>query len=206
MNGKYPKIQSIYKRHNKTHEFIEGKYSLPEFEYLADLQWQWQEKIDGTNIRIIWDGEFIKFRGRTDKAEIPKHLVNLLLDKTLDFYTLYPDKPMCLYGEGFGMKIQGGGKYIPDGVDFILFDVLIDDIWLQRKDVEDIGDKLGIRVVPIVGIGTLQEAIEAIKEKTLISTFGSFLMEGLVLKPMIPLMRRNGDRIITKVKHVDYKD
>ena len=27
----YPKIQSVYKRDNKTHKFIEGSFSLPEF-------------------------------------------------------------------------------------------------------------------------------------------------------------------------------
>ena len=40
----YPKIQSIYKRDDKTHKFLEGQYSLPEFEYLKDNKWAATEK------------------------------------------------------------------------------------------------------------------------------------------------------------------
>jgi len=41
------------------------------------------------------------------------------------------------------LKIQkGGGNYIADGVDFVLFDVWINGIWLERENVEDIAEKL----------------------------------------------------------------
>ena len=46
----YPKIQSIFKRDENTHKFIDGVFSLPEFEYLKDNLWIWTEKIDGRNI------------------------------------------------------------------------------------------------------------------------------------------------------------
>jgi len=205
----YPKIQGIFKRDEKTHKFIEGEWALPEFVYLKDNIWQWTEKINGTNVRICWEpfsANQISFLGRTDKASLPPFLLAKLrqifiVDKLMAIFRL----PACLYGEGFGNRIQGAGKnYIPDDVDFILFDIRIGQWWLKRPDLEDIAARLGIRIVPIVGQGTLIEAINLIKAKKLKSVFGDFLAEGLVLWPMIELRDRAGQRIVTKLKHKDF--
>jgi hypothetical protein len=32
-----------------------GDFACPEFELLQDYEWDWYEKVDGTNIRVIWD-------------------------------------------------------------------------------------------------------------------------------------------------------
>jgi len=205
----YHKIQSIFKRDDKTHKFIEGQFSIPEFEYLQNNLWQATEKIDGTNIRVIWDkdNKSITFGGKTDDAQMPPFLLTKLqeLFPVEKFATLYPDISMTLYGEGYGARIQkGGGNYIPNGCNFILFDVWIDGLWLRWNDVTDIATKLGIAIVPIVGQCTLTDAIKLIKANTLKSTFGNFLMEGLVLKPLIELSDRRGHRIITKIKHKDF--
>lgn len=53
--GKHHKIQSVFKR-DKQGRFLLGQWSRPYLEYLADLQWGWTEKVDGTNIRIGIDG------------------------------------------------------------------------------------------------------------------------------------------------------
>ena len=203
----YPKIQSIFKRDENTHYFIDGAFSLPEFEYLKNNRWVWTEKIDGMNMQVDWDGETVRFGGKTDNAQIPSSLFNKLQEMfTIEkFKSLYSDTSMCLYGEGYGVKIRGGGKYIPDGVGFILFDVLIDGWWLKRENIEDIANKLKIDVVPIVGIGTLMNAVTVIKGRELKSKWGDFLVEGLVLKPKVELRTRGGDRVISKIKHKDYK-
>lgn len=202
----YHKIQSIFKRDFETHRFIEDKYSLPEFEYLKDNIWVFTEKVDGTNIRINWDLDKIKIGGRTNNAQIPAFLYDKLNEIfTVDkFKALYPETTMCLYGEGYGAKIQKcGGNYNPIGVDFVLFDIKIDDLWLERKNIEDIAQKLKIDIVPIIGEGTIQDAINLIK-KSIKSKWGDFQAEGLVLKPKIELQTHNGNRIITKIKHRDF--
>ena len=207
MSNAYPKIVSIFKRDENTHAFIDGAFSLPEFEYLKSNFWIWTEKVDGTNIRVEWDGETVRFDGKTDNAQIPTFLYDKLQDLFAieNFKGFYSGISMCLYGEGYGAKIQGGGKYISDDVSFVLFDVLVDRWWLKRESIEDIADKLKIDVVPIVGAGTLKDAITVIKEHRLMSKWGDFLAEGLVLKPKVELKTRRGDRIITKIKHKDYK-
>lgn len=202
----YPKIESVFKRDEKTHKFIEGSFSLPEFEYLKDNLWLWTEKVDGTNVRVIWDGHEVRFGGRTDNAQMPPVLLNKLSSMFPEdkFRVLYPDSPMCLYGEGYGAKIQkGGGNYIPDGADFILFDILIGSWWLKDDALYEIAGKLGLQVVPKVGEGTILEAVSAVKTGVT-STFGNFAAEGLVLKTAVPLLSRNGERIVTKMKHRDF--
>jgi len=222
----YHKIHSIYKRDPKTDykTFLEGNVSRPEFEYLFYNQWLFTEKIDGTNIRVIIGGDTpeekertghltIEFKGKTDKAQTPIFLLEKLkeiftLKKLSKMYEIFKFPPeggsVCLYGEGYGARINKGGKYIPDGVDFILFDIKIGDWWLKREDVSDIADKLNIKTVPLIKVGTLQTAIDMIKSGTLKSTFGDFLVEGLVGRPCIELQDRAGRRIITKIKHRDY--
>lgn len=214
---KYPKIQGLFKRDEKTHKFIEGEYSLPEFEYLKGNDWTYTEKIDGTNVRVIWDCDIeeapgdmskVTFGARTDNGQLPTFLYSKLAElfPKDKFLKLYPDMPMTLYGEGYGARIQkGGGNYIPDGVSFILFDVKIDDWWLKREDVEDVASKLGIDVVPIRGDGAIQEAVDAVKVGVT-SIFGDFEAEGLVLKPAVELRSRSGHRIVTKLKHKDFAD
>ena len=73
-----------------------------------------------------------------------------------------------LYGEGYGAGIQkGGGDYSPEKR-LILFDVLVTDIdgrgwWLSDENVRDVGAKLGLEVVPLVGEMTLAEATDLVR-------------------------------------------
>lgn len=219
----YHKINSVYKRDmseatwkdKHDHPFIVGDYADPEFEYLKDNEWEFTEKVDGTNIRVLWDGENVTFGGKTDAAQIPSHLVDRLnglfyaVEGKKKLMGVFPkeDKPLevCLYGEGFGYKIQGkvGVDYLKDDVDFYLFDIKIGKWWLQRKDVYEIADKLGLKRCKTLKYGTLSEAIEMVK-MGFNSDFGNAKAEGLVLRPKIELLNRAGGRIITKVKCRDF--
>lgn len=111
--------------------------------------------------------------------------------------------PAILYGEGYGAGIQKGGNYRPD-VAFILFDVLIDDLWLGFENVEEIASSLGIASVPIVMVSTLNHMIRHMSETLLYSFLsGTAVMEGVVGTPLIPLLDRRGGRLIVKLKTED---
>lgn len=207
---KYHKVQTVYKRDPETKHkiLLEGSFSLPEFEYLADNEWQFSEKVDGTNTRVVFNNDQITFGGKTDNAQIPAALANRLNERFLPqidlFRTMFPDGDVCLYGEGYGAKIQkGGGNYRPDQ-DFVLFDIKIGEWWLLRSDVEDIARKLSLDIVPIIGSGTLFEMVEVVKEG-FNSQWGDFLAEGIVARPLIELKTRRGDRLIAKVKCKDFR-
>ena len=201
----YIKINTIWKRDDRGN-IQEGQYSLPVFEYLKDAEWVFTEKVDGTNIRVYWDGASVRFGGRSDAAQIPATLVDHLRKAFTEQAMLakFGPAPACLYGEGFGAKIQaGGGNYKPDGQSFVLFDVLIDKWWLKREDVDDVAMALDIPVVPLVFKGTLAQA-EAMVKNGVQSLWGSFQAEGLVGRPREELFDRNGDRVIVKMKTKDY--
>lgn len=205
----YHKINSIFKRDEKTKQFTR-EYALPEFEYLRNNTWIWTEKVDGTNVRVHWNPSTkeVWIGGRTKDASMPI----FLMDKLRAMFTpelmaeKYPDLEMILYGEGYGARIQkGGGNYIPDGNGFTLFDININGHWLERHNVEDIGQKLILRVVPVVGEGTLLAGIDYVKSKPK-SKWGDFTMEGIVLRPKVELKDRRASRIITKVKVRDFNE
>ena len=207
----YHKIPTVFKRDVLTNykTLILEEYATDEIEYLKDNKWIFTEKVDGTNIRIMFQDGKIKFGGKTDRAQIPNQLVNRLNEKILPlldrFIEIFNDAEVCLYTEGFGAKIQkGGGNYRADQ-DFVLFDIKIGHWWLKREDVEDIASKLNIDIVPIIGSGTLKELVEYVKTG-FDSKWGKFLAEGIVARPETELIARNGDRIITKLKHKDFRN
>lgn len=197
----YHKINSIFKRDPATNKFT-NEFAQPEFGYLQSNMWEWTEKVDGTNIRVTWDGTNITYGGRTDNAQLPSKLVQHLRD------TFTPEKfaslpPLVLYGEGYGAGIQKGGCYGKDQR-FVLFDININNWWLKREDVQDIASQLNTAVVPLVGRGDLYEAIRFVQSEPQ-STWGPFVSEGLVIRPTVELFDRGGNRIITKVKVRDFK-
>lgn len=230
----YHKIQTLFKRNlegpNKG-KMIRGQWTTAELEYLADNEWEFTEKVDGTNIRIGLDYDngngHVLFAGRSDNAVIPEPLKRHL---EATFGTgLNPDPrwfkafggvgEVILFGEGYGAKIQNGGLYRQDQ-SFVLFDVKIGDWWLHRKDVDEIAEKLGIESVPVLGYGTLHEAIDIVStgitftgtgavrrwgRNRLDSAWGDFEAEGIVARPKAPLFDRKGQRIITKIKAVDFR-
>ena len=195
-------------------KFILGEWTTPELEYLKDKEWVFTEKVDGTNIRIMWNGKEVVFGGRSDDAQLYTPLLLRLqelfmrMEPRIKFAEIFgiEEQDTVLYGEGFGANVQsGGGNYIPNGQDFVLFDVAINGLWLERKNVEDITNKFGIQIVPIIGYGTLEEAIE-ITKKGFKSQWGDFIAEGIVARPRVELLSRRGERIITKVKYKDFND
>lgn len=206
----YHKIEGLYARDMEgSKKLIEGKFRNPAIEYLKDNIFQFTEKFDGTNTSICWDGHTVTFNGRTDKAQIPAHLVNYLnsVFGTSEAEQIFEEKfgetPVILFGEGYGPKIQSGGAYRPD-VSFILFDVLISGNWQPRESVEDIAKAFGIDVVPIIFEGTIQEGVDFVKSNPK-STMGTADMEGLVGRPKVEMRDRCGKRVIVKIKVKDFK-
>lgn len=207
MSGEYHKIDSIYKRDERG-RFLIGQWATPEIEYLKDCVWDWTEKIDGTNIRVIRSGGRWEFKGKTDSASIPAPLVEFLrqhFEKWVPPVT--GDDDLTLYGEGYGWKIQKAGPRYCAEPRFILFDVRVGAWWLRREDVAEVAQKFDVPVVASMGSGAIADAVAwvragfasvaAIADPTLEA-------EGLVLRPRERLLDGGGHRIITKVKARDF--
>lgn len=214
----YHKIQTLFLRDPETKfkTLLIGEYAHHAFEYLRYNNWIFTEKVDGTNIRVMLpdyhdDKRFgITFGGKTDEAQIPASLVKRLEERfhsdemRAKLAEMFPKGNVCLYGEGYGAKIQkGGGNYRADQ-DFVLFDVRVGEWWLERPNIEDIAKQLNLDIVPVIGSGTLGD-MAGMVASGFKSTWGDFLAEGLVARPACELVTRNGDRIITKLKHKDFQ-
>lgn len=205
----YNKIETVFNRDTQgTKKLIESSYRNKTVEYLSNNLWYWTEKIDGTNIRVHWDGHKVEFAGRTDKAQIPAHLCERL-DELFGgnqneelFEQMFGGREVYLFGEGYGPKIQKGEQY-RETVDFILFDVMICGNYQPRETVVEIAKSFNIDVVPVIFEGTIQEAVYFVKTKPK-STIGTADMEGVVGKPLVELNDRTGHRLIVKVKACDF--
>jgi hypothetical protein len=111
---------------------------------------------------------------------------------------------VTLYGEGYGGKIQKGAGY-RDDESFIMFDVNVGGVWLTRKQVKEVGKGLCVDVVPVVGGGTVYEAIDYVRNHPVSLVDNRPPMEGLVIRPKIRILDHCGNRIIEKVKVRDYE-
>lgn len=202
----YHKIQTLFKRDMDARgkPLIVGDWTNDVFRYLADNEWEFTEKVDGTNVRIMIQDGVVKFGGRADGSSIPATLVNRLqerfLPQTEALVETFPDGA-CLYGEGYGGKIQAGMSYRPDQ-DIVLFDVRVGPWWLGRYDVAEVASKFGLDVVPVIGRGTLHDAVR-MATAGFDSTWGPFRAEGIVARPTVDLTMRAGERVIAKIKHRD---
>lgn len=214
----YGKIETLYERDEKTFKLKEP-FVLKNRVYGLIKSWVWSEKIDGTNIRVMWDGRKVWFGGRSNAAQIPADLVaHLMLTFTPEkLKAAFPDiEPLAegedsatqvvLYGEGCGAGIQKGGFYSKTKL-FCLFDVLVaGKWWLAQENVEDIASKLDIPVAPVVGEMTLEEATEYIRKgfNTVLPGATEGLSEGLIGRPCEALFDKKGARLIVKLKTKDF--
>ena len=205
----YHKIETLYERDEHTHR-LKPELILKNRVYGLVNPWQWTEKIDGTNIRCIWDpaAEKLTFGGKTDNAQIHADLIRYLYE-TLSVDNMrkaFPETSAVIYGEGYGAGIQKGGGDYSATKKLIVFDVLVDSQWwLSWENVLDVAGKLGLDTVPFVGEMTLPAATEIVR-----SGFQSKLnggkakAEGLVGRPLEALFDKKGARLIVKLKTKDF--
>jgi len=208
MPHEYPKIPGPFRRYTEgpnRNQLIENYWTSPELQACAMLEWVWTEKVDGTNVRIMWDGHAVTFGGRTDRAQMPvkllERLAELFPEELLE--QAFADQPVTLHGEGYGAGIQRGGLYRPS-VDFVLFDVRIGRWWLDRAAVNTLASSLGIDCVPVVHEGPIHEAIDIVCDGLRSAWNLKYIAEGLVGVTRCGLCARTGERLIVKIKACDF--
>jgi len=211
MFTEYHKIETPYERDmDGSKKLIEGKFRSKYVKYLKDCEWIFTEKVDGTNIRVCWDGHDFIFKGRTEKAQLPAGLVvrlqQIFFNDTMEEMVeqMFGDKEVMFIGEGYGAGIQAVGKeYIPDGQDFILFDITVDGKYLDHDNVVEIATALGLKMVPVLLRGTIDDAIKFVKTEP-VSQLGTCVIEGVVGRLPINMYDGRGNRMIVKIKCHDF--
>lgn len=208
----YPKIYPPYERFKDGP--WRGKLDIskpnPDFVDLKYVAWKWYEKIDGTNIRVIWDGYQVTLGGRTENAQIPVTLSNYLTEKFTEelFEEKFGKKKVVFFGEGTSPGIQSSGNYSSEPL-LYLFDVVVEDYdhpcgwwWLREGNITHIGEFFHAVVAPKLVATTIEHATKIV-QKGVLSNYGhgEFYAEGLVGK--LPYLGRDGHRLMTKLKRKD---
>jgi hypothetical protein len=211
----YPKIETLFDRDPITFKVLPGNLRKPVYGTINS--WQWTEKVDGTNIRIIWtpakDGvpERMSIGGKTDNAQVHTDLVRRMYDlvSAEKMRAVFPDAPVTIYGEGYGAGIQKGGVYSPTK-QFVAFDILVDGKWwLDWENTVDVARKLGLPTVPFIAMMPLDVAVDMVREgfrSELANDNGmpETPAEGLVGRTLEPLFDKRGHRLIIKLKTKDF--
>lgn len=201
----YHKIKWVYRFDEKTHKPIAeiDDYFSP----LSENKRIFTEKIDWTNIRVHRDWHKVSFWGRTENAQIPVRLLNRLQELFMEeiFEQNFWETVVTLYWEWYGWKIQSWKRDYKESEDFILFDVSIWDIRLERNNVEDIADKLWINCVPIVLEWTIKEWLEYVSKNYCGIDKNNPQKEWLIWVPVWWYLDRLWKRIIVKIKQEHFK-
>ncbi len=203
----FPKIYGPFKRATEgpnKNKLKYGEWYDPAFATLQHATWRWTEKLDGTNVRIHWDGVRRYIGGRTDRAVMPGDLVTWVDENMPEelFEQKFGPVPATLYGEGIGAGIQKVGVNYGPIKKFVLFDVLIDGVWRTSDTITEVAEALGIERATEPFQGDVWFAIERV-DNGYKSHYGDFYAEGLVGVPVDGFLNYRGSRIMMKLKHED---
>lgn len=210
----YQKIETLYKFDNTTKTYT-GEFYNQYVEYLRNNRWLTSEKVNGTNVSVQFDSHRIEFHGRTERADLPKEVIEILTEKfgdsEVEFEQLFCGKPAVLYMECYGGKIQGGAYGGKERL--VGFDVTVNGQYLDKRCIGEIFAKFGVDCVEFKEVENLDVAINEVKSwaenpKRGISPYcekGTTVKEGLVCVPSVRIYDNRGKRIIVKIKTEDLR-
>ncbi len=208
MLKEYQKIPTLYKFDQINHVYLE-EIADEEVKYLRSLPWLASEKYDGTNIRVYFDGHKVFYYGRTDKADLPPKVKEVLdkyfADSEVTFEQNFQNQEVILFMECYGGLVQASKArhwYNNQDESLMGFDVMVNNSYLKRQDIKPIFDLFGIPSIKQTILSSLDEAIKIVREKTdeQDQRKDTSYFEGLVLVPTANLYTHGLRRIIVKVK------
>ena len=171
----------------------------------------------------FYEGEKMLDRYQPNVISVIDLVVEKAYGKDAHKHYLSGNITVQFYGEHYGgyydnvcagKTIQKGIQYCPD-TDWIVFDIMVNyhdgvvdsKVWLNHDQVVEICKEAGLNVVPEIGRGTFNEMIEIdtvfetkIPAMHWLKQLDGNYAEGVVLKPIVPLVFNNGERVILKKK------
>ena len=168
------------------------------------------EKIHGTSANVAFDGENkVLFHPGGAKMGGFVKLFNEeeLLSK---FKELFNTK-VVVYGEAYGGSQQKMSGVYGKELKFVVFDIKVDDNWLDVPNAEDVANKLGLEFVAYAKVETNTETLNTYRDASSVQAErndcgNDKIREGIVLRPLIELTKNNGDRVISKHKRDEFME
>lgn len=225
MAHNYPKIASPFKRTDNKSKTVNTSVWFDDYAKFfgeSGLVFYATEKVDGTNLNIIYDGNHIQYTGHTDKTSWNPEVEEWIKSKfqTPEFEQMceqrFGENEIKLCGELIGPKIQNNFYKLED-YKFILFDIHNDtsNIWWNRQNVEENAKELNLDIAPLIGgtnfIDLSSESKNTLRGWTNLLQNAEFKskinedieIEGFVVRPLMEILKANGERVIYKIKIKD---
>lgn len=189
---------------------IPNLYQEPEVIFLFKEAY-YMEKIHGTSAHFKWkDGKLTFFSGGASHANFLNVFnIDALTKSLTDEFGVHVD--VTVYGEAYGGKMQGMSNTYGKELKFVAFEVNIDDNWLNVPNAHDVATKLGIEFVDYVKGPTELEFANEQRDRPSVQAVRNGITEpkkreGVVIRPLVELTKNNGERMMAKHKHDDYRE
>ena len=184
-------------------------YREAELEYLAKNLWAYKRKLNGENMRVLWDGEQAIWNGKTNDFKTDAETIdymNSIFQEEIFEEKFGREKQVLLFGERMAPNSQGNELKL-EKVEFVLFDVKIGDTWLEPENLYVIAKYFNIRTCydfmrPEDKKRNYVDTLENLINATVNGKFKDW--EGIVASPATGLYNRKGERLICKIKNHDY--
>ena len=168
------------------------------------------EKIHGTSAHVAWKDNQIRFFSGGEKHERFLTLFNAEI-LTARFLELFKDVDVTLFGEAYGGSQQGMSHTYGKELKFIVFDVRIDDTWLNVPNAYDVACKMDLEFVDYIKTITNLEFLNEERDRpsTQAKRNGieeDKLREGIVIRPLEEYKDKRGNRVITKHKGAEFSE
>lgn len=198
----YMHIENLYK--NQTILLFKQCYSL--------------EKIHGTSSHIMWDGNRVTFfsGGASHVNFCQLFDVEKL---TSVFKDIFGTDIVTVYGEAYGGKEQAMSKTYGDKLKFIVFDVEVEETFVDVPNAEDIATKLGLEFVSYELVDTDVAMLDANRDLPSVQAvrngcgnntdkygFCPPIREGNVLRSIKEFKDNRGNRVISKHKRPEFQE
>jgi len=167
------------------------------------------EKIHGTSSHVSWkDSKVSFFSGGVE------HLGFVSLfneDYLVERFTALGVDEIIVFGEAYGGKCQGMSATYGKELRFVAFEVKIGKTWLSQSDADGVATSLGLDFVPYEKCSTDIEELNRQRDLPSVQSVkcgidGPKKREGVVLRPLIEVIKNNGVRIISKHKADDFME
>ena len=170
------------------------------------------EKIHGTSAHLTW-----KFKENrlqySSGGENGFAFMGLFNHKflVLKFQELFPASNVKVFGEAYGGKLLKMRQTYGEELKFVVFEVQVEDHWLNVPNAEDVTQKLGLEFVSYEKISTeLSEIDNQLNIPSVQAQRNGInepkIREGVVLRPLVELTLNNGSRVIAKHKRPEFQE
>lgn len=162
------------------------------------------EKVHGTSAHISWKNDQLTFFSGGEKHD--RFVALFDQEKLRETLTnRFGGFHVVIYGEAYGGKQQGMSNTYGKDLRFIVFDIQINEIWLNVPKMDKVATDLGFEVVPWEKVETNIDTLNAIRDRpsevAIRRNCGNDKMrEGIVVRPLEEMTMNNGERVIAKHK------